>query len=134
MVRRKKPIIPDYVLEQVLADRVVRTMIEQNEGAKFWLRVMNEPRRPRGFSRRPCANLHSSSAAPFVGFRRLEKLLWVPLPKALGPEIRSDRPVLRSGLGGGYSLLRLPCRRPEAGLYDQCHRSAERQAQAGRSS
>ncbi|GBR13641.1 transposase [Komagataeibacter nataicola NRIC 0616] len=42
--------------------------IEQNEGAKFWLRVMNELRHPCRIPRSPSADLHRSSAVPFVGF------------------------------------------------------------------
>ena len=95
--------------------------LEQNEGAKFWLRVMNELKN-RGVS--------DILIAVVDGLKGIPDAI-----QAVFPETTVQTCIvhlLRQSLGRGHSVLRLPRRGAAIALYDKCYRIDERETSARR--
>ncbi len=112
-----------YVALAVLADgskEILGLWIEQTEGAKFWLRVMNE------LKNRGCQDILIAVVDGLKGFPDAGGLRG----RVLGPEISRYRSKLAAQLGTRRSLLRLPRRGPPHHLHDERNRGPQLEASA----
>ena len=145
-----------YIALGILPDgtkEILGIWIEQTEGAKFWLRVMNELKN-RGAQDILIAVVDGLKGFPeainavfpqtviqtcIVPSGRLSRGRCQDRPgrprclrtKSVGREVSGDRAELAPQLGPCHSVLRVPRRRKQNYLHNERHRGAELQAAPG---